>query len=176
MKFIKVTNRTGFNHDHGTRFVVIDLQRSTNEINIEAGINRLPRRNSRFWDDSRYMVWDVEAKTYARQNCAIGGPRMNTQAKQAPGQWYAKTTSAGQGLVIDETTGATIAVTYAPEHAPLVAAAPKLLEAVEMLCPLSHLDTCAGLNFIRGSEERENACTCGATKARAAIAEAKGEA
>lgn len=45
--------------------------------------------------------------------------------------WYFK--SESQGLVIDEKTGRTIAVTYDPKDAPLVAAAPLLLAAAEML-------------------------------------------
>lgn len=51
---------------------------------------------------------------------------------QAPFHWYA--TKAGndhQGLVIDEDTGATIAVTYDAKNAPLIAAAPDLLAELE---------------------------------------------
>ena len=48
--------------------------------------------------------------------------------------WYSKTTNTGspheQGLVIDETTGKNIAVTYDAKHAPLVASAPELLAAL----------------------------------------------
>jgi hypothetical protein len=51
--------------------------------------------------------------------------------------------------------------------------APALLEACKKLCPLTHLETCAGLNFIAGCDEREEACTCGAAQARAAIAQAE---
>ena len=43
--------------------------------------------------------------------------------------WYAK--QYEQGIVIDEETGDTIAVTYNPEHAALIAAAPELLAALE---------------------------------------------
>ena len=54
---------------------------------------------------------------------------MNT--KHTLGPWYA-TNAAGdaQGLVIAETTGANIAVTYRPEDAALVAAAPDMLAAL----------------------------------------------
>lgn len=38
-----------------------------------------------------------------------------------------------QGLVIDEETGRNVAVTYDPQDAPLVSAAPELLEFVEDL-------------------------------------------
>ena len=44
--------------------------------------------------------------------------------------WYvAKMVNDFQGLVIDEQTGKNIAVTYDKKDAPLVAAAPELLEA-----------------------------------------------
>ena len=57
---------------------------------------------------------------------------MNT--KHTPGPWYA-TNAAGdaQGLVIAETTGANIAVTYRPEDAALVAAAPDLLSILSRI-------------------------------------------
>lgn len=52
-------------------------------------------------------------------------------------RWYATVTNTGspheQGLVIDETTGANIAVTYDAAHAPIVAAAPDLLAALQVL-------------------------------------------
>ena len=45
--------------------------------------------------------------------------------------WHAaKMGNDYQGLVIDDTTGANIAVTYKAEDAPLVAAAPELLDAL----------------------------------------------
>ncbi len=64
MKFIKVTNRRGFNHDHGTKYTVTDLERSNERHNYEAGTNRRPRRDSKFWSH-RFMVWDAE------RNCQI---------------------------------------------------------------------------------------------------------
>lgn len=61
MKFIKVKNRRGFNHNHGTKYVVIDLERSNEIHNFEAGANRMPR-DSKFWSHL-FVVWDVEAKS-----------------------------------------------------------------------------------------------------------------
>jgi hypothetical protein len=55
-------------------------------------------------------------------------------------------------------------------------AANSMFWALLKLCPLTHMETCAGLNFIAGTKERESACTCGATQARIAIASARGEA
>jgi myo-inositol-hexaphosphate 3-phosphohydrolase len=43
-------------------------------------------------------------------------------------RWYVASTGNHQGLVIDETTGANIAVTYDKKNAQLIAAAPALLE------------------------------------------------
>lgn len=47
--------------------------------------------------------------------------------------WYAKTTNAGspheQGLIADEKTGKSIAISYDPKGAALLAAAPDLLAA-----------------------------------------------
>jgi hypothetical protein len=66
MKFIKVQNRRGFNHDHGTKFTVTDLARSNERFNFEAGTDRRPRCDSRFWNPARFMVWDVEANHQLR--------------------------------------------------------------------------------------------------------------
>lgn len=44
-------------------------------------------------------------------------------------RWYAKNTGCGgQALIIDEKTGEDIAVSYREENAPLLAAAPELLD------------------------------------------------
>lgn len=64
-------------------------------------------------------------------------------ANHPTNEWYAKLTNVGspgeQGLVIDETTGASIAVTYDAKHAAVIAHAvnmfPKLLAALEMQRP-----------------------------------------
>lgn len=48
--------------------------------------------------------------------------------------WYTKSKPHdAQGLVIEESTGRTVAVTYDPKDAPLVAAAPQLAEAAAEL-------------------------------------------
>jgi hypothetical protein len=57
---------------------------------------------------------------------------MNT-TKTAGRQWYVASTGNHQGLVIDDTTGASIAVAYDKEDAPMLAAAPELAEAVRRL-------------------------------------------
>lgn len=44
--------------------------------------------------------------------------------------WYESKTGNHQGLVIEEETGRNVAVTYDKADAPLVAAAPALLEAL----------------------------------------------
>lgn len=50
-------------------------------------------------------------------------------------QWYSRTTNVGsaheQGLIINEKTGANIAVSYNPKHAPLLAAAPDLFRGCQ---------------------------------------------
>ena len=59
MKFIKITKRKGFDYNHGTKYSVTDLRRSNNQFNFEAGVNRRPRMDSKFWK-GHYMIWDVE--------------------------------------------------------------------------------------------------------------------
>lgn len=54
-----------------------------------------------------------------------------TEQKHTQRRWYVGKTSGCQGLVIAERDGANIAVTYDKADAPLVAAAPDLLEACE---------------------------------------------
>jgi hypothetical protein len=44
--------------------------------------------------------------------------------------WYAKNGSGGQGIVIDEDTGRSVAVAYDVKDAPLLAAAPEMAEAL----------------------------------------------
>ena len=46
-------------------------------------------------------------------------------------RWYTANTGNHQGLVIDEETGANIAVTYDKAHGPLVAEAPAMLAALQ---------------------------------------------
>lgn len=50
--------------------------------------------------------------------------------ENALGPWYAKPTSGDQALIIDERTGANIAVVYNKRHAPAIAAQPDVLEAL----------------------------------------------
>lgn len=45
-------------------------------------------------------------------------------------KWYAKDTGSDQGLIIDENTGESIAVSYKLENAPMIAFAP---EAINLL-------------------------------------------
>lgn len=78
-------------------------------------------------------------------------------------QWYAKVTSSHQGLVIDETTGRTVAVAYDDKDTDLLAAAPELLEALNAL-----YDTVLGGNPI----PFESTTMMAAIRA---IAKAKGE-
>lgn len=53
------------------------------------------------------------------------------------GTWYATTTNTGspheQGLIIDEATGANIAVAYDTRHGPLLAAAPEMLAVLQSM-------------------------------------------
>jgi hypothetical protein len=52
-------------------------------------------------------------------------------ANHTTGPWYTSNSGSIQGIVIAEQSGANIAVTYAVQDAPLVAAAPELLAALE---------------------------------------------
>lgn len=57
-----------------------------------------------------------------------------------PGPWYAtKPGNPYQGIVIDERTGANIAVTYDKEYADLIASAPDLLQMVRNLVDLASM-------------------------------------
>ncbi len=46
-------------------------------------------------------------------------------------KWHKAKTSNGQGLIIDDETGANIAVTYDEKHADIVAAAPEMLKELK---------------------------------------------
>lgn len=54
--------------------------------------------------------------------------------------WYEGKTGNGQGLVIEEETGRNVAVTYDKKDAPLVAAAPELLERVEYALAVARVE------------------------------------
>jgi len=56
---------------------------------------------------------------------------MNT--KHTPGPWYEAKTGNTQGLVVDEQTGANVAVVYDKANARLIAAAPELLETLKTI-------------------------------------------
>lgn len=61
---------------------------------------------------------------------------MNMKTETEPTKfvkWYVANTGNHQGLVIDEQTGANIAVTFDKADAPLVAAAPALVEAAKLV-------------------------------------------
>lgn len=51
-----------------------------------------------------------------------------------PGPWYEANSPGHQGLVISESTGMNIAVTYDEKDAALIAAAPEMLEALIEHC------------------------------------------
>lgn len=59
---------------------------------------------------------------------------------QVPTRWHAaKMGNDYQGLVIDDATGANIAVTYDVKHAPLVAAAPELAAFTRKVADMGRL-------------------------------------
>lgn len=51
--------------------------------------------------------------------------------KHTAGPWYESSTGNHQGLIASEATGENVAVSYDKADAPLIAAAPELLEALE---------------------------------------------
>ena len=70
------------------------------------------------------------------------------------GAWYVGKTGNHQGIVIDQSTGRNVAVTYQAADAPLVAAAPELLRALESLL---NLVTAASLNQCQPISEAQAA-------------------
>ena len=90
-------------------------------------------------------------------------PAPEVQTQPTPGPWYATGTGNHQGLIISEATGANVAVAYDKKDAPLLAAAPDLLEALQAM-----YDGAAELPaVVRGSHLHESM-----EQARAAIAKA----
>ena len=80
--------------------------------------------------------------------------------------WYTKSKAEdSQGLIIDETTGKNIAVSYDAKDAQLIAAAPDLLEACQHL--RASLQWQGGVRYIIKDADLE--------PLRAAIAKATGE-
>lgn len=80
--------------------------------------------------------------------------------------WYAKNTSSGQGLVIDEKDGRTVAVAYDQKDTPLLAASEEMLSALEWF-----IEFCTEDELCNGSAEAH-----WLKSVRAVIAKAKGEA
>jgi hypothetical protein len=99
--------------------------------------------------------------------------------KHTPGPWYTKSTETDrQGLVISETTGANVAVTYDPKDAAIVAASPDLLAACHELLAMAIL--AGGLRGDDLPPTREPFSPAdwldGLKRGRAAIAKAEGRA
>jgi hypothetical protein len=83
-------------------------------------------------------------------------------------RWYTKTKPKDiQGLIIDEETGRNVAVSYDPKDAALIAAAPKLLNALEEVIDVA-IECDPRIRDLIGRERVQIA--------RQAIREAKGEA
>jgi hypothetical protein len=79
--------------------------------------------------------------------------------------WYPKPGSGGQGIVIDEADGRTVAVAYDHKDTALLAASPKLLAALNR--------TVARLEFVTRHSHFTTADDRTISQARAAIAEAE---
>jgi len=89
-----------------------------------------------------------------------------TQVRHA---WYAtRANSNGHGFVIDEATGRNVAVAYDSADAPLLAAAPELLEACKLA--VDHFNTTDATHDRTG---RRVGCTAVRDAIRAAIAKAE---
>ena len=87
-------------------------------------------------------------------------------------EWYVGSTGNHQGLVIEEESGRNVAVAYDKKDAPLLAAAPELLKA------LQRLDDAVSQDILTDAPECDKAVRAVAAaqrRARAAISKAKGE-
>lgn len=71
-------------------------------------------------------------------------PPAADKTAHTPG-WYVANTSSHQGLIIDENAGETIAIAYDKANAPLIAAAPDLLEALKLAMP--YVEDCNSLTM-----------------------------
>jgi hypothetical protein len=65
-------------------------------------------------------------------------PDKEDKMKHTKGPWYESNTGNHQGLVISESDGSNICVTYDKANARLIAAAPKMLEALNQINGLCH--------------------------------------
>lgn len=90
---------------------------------------------------------------------------------EQPDIWYEADTGTHQGLVVSEVTGDNIAITYDKKHARLVAAAPELLDALEVLTKMN-CDWTDGTAYVPVGWARKNREAI--KEARAAIAKAGG--
>lgn len=82
--------------------------------------------------------------------------------------WYQARTSAGQGLVACDESGRNVAVTYDAADAPLVAAAPAMLAALQAIEANEYV-----MRLLQSQLDGTGAHICG--NVRAAIAAATGE-
>jgi hypothetical protein len=82
-----------------------------------------------------------------------------TTTKTKDTQWYAAKTGNHQGLVIEEGTGRSVAVAYDKSDAPLLAAAPKLLSALQRLTAavMAHRESLTTDNLIELADAEDNA-------------------
>lgn len=80
------------------------------------------------WWENPYPAGSCHAYQWDRGHTAE-----RTKGTRAAAEWYNADTGSDQGLVICEQSGNNIAVCYDKEHAPLIAAAPKMLAALEFI-------------------------------------------
>jgi hypothetical protein len=103
-----------------------------------------------------------DTKNEKAKSTALGA----CSAKPTPGPWYEASMGNHQGLVVDEQTGANVAVVYDKANARLIASAPELLEALAVLVDHAQ-ETYPHFEDIRGQAD--------ISKALSAISKAKGE-
>lgn len=82
-----------------------------------------------------------------------------------PGPWYEGSSGNHQGIIIHEATGATVAVSYDKKDTAIIAAAPELLDALEL----------AEATIERVNPRVHGSCGGTIEVIRAAIRKAKGE-